>query len=466
MKFAGKRIMVVEDDHMFRDVLVTFLSDNGFHVREAENGLAGQTIFDVTEFDIILTDIKMPEMDGISLLKHIVRSNKNIPVVVMTGFSELIETKTAYEYGAKEFLSKPFAIDDLLSVLDGILFPTKENKDSADQKYCCIGIADFVYGSTLTTDIYIRLGGTKYVKIGNKGQAVDKERVKQYIAKGVEEFYIQSNEFAKYIGFNIKLTDAVKSKLENASKEKFQKLVKHTSESILQEIFVEGLDKQKVNFAKNWIQNSMISIAEYSNLADLLSALGERDDDVFEHSVSVSLYSCMLARELGIQSNLSIYKLCLAAFLHDIGKKEIPVELSKTPRYKLSLEETQLLDSHTRRGRDILAQIPNLPDDVAEVAHSHHELWNGTGYPDNLKGNKINALARIVSIANAFVHDMHLSITNANGKKNSEILKQTALKILQVKSNDFDPSCVVALLKLCECEIPEELKEFEKKFVS
>jgi CheY-like chemotaxis protein len=122
---SKKNLLIVEDDETFRKVIRNVTELLGFQVREAENGLVAQTIFDlnVDAFDLIISDVQMPEMDGVEFLKHVRAVNKDTKFILMTGFSELIEAQRAYEIGANEFLAKPFRLENFKKVLQAVFAP-------------------------------------------------------------------------------------------------------------------------------------------------------------------------------------------------------------------------------------------------------------------------------------------------------------------------------------------------------
>jgi DNA-binding NtrC family response regulator len=103
-------VLIVEDDKIFRRVLVRALDTYGFDTRDAENGMVAKTIFDLNldRIKIIISDIRMPELDGIGFLAH-VRKSSQVAFILMTGFSEIIEVKDAYALGATDFVAKPFS---------------------------------------------------------------------------------------------------------------------------------------------------------------------------------------------------------------------------------------------------------------------------------------------------------------------------------------------------------------------
>ena len=116
-----KRIFVVEDQKDYRDVLVKLLQNEGFAVLQAENGQQALDIMKDTDCDLIILDILMPRMDGITFLYHLrnVLNKKNIPVIILTNFTE-----AAHPEGATDFLVKSnISLDEVVKKIRNYIHP-------------------------------------------------------------------------------------------------------------------------------------------------------------------------------------------------------------------------------------------------------------------------------------------------------------------------------------------------------
>ena len=103
------KILVVDDEELIRNLVVTFLSKVGHSCTTAMNGVDALNKMKTNKFDAIITDIKMPEMDGIFLIREISKHYPEIPVMVMTAYDEEYSAGTAISVGAREFIKKPFS---------------------------------------------------------------------------------------------------------------------------------------------------------------------------------------------------------------------------------------------------------------------------------------------------------------------------------------------------------------------
>ena len=123
-------VLVVDDNESIREVLAIVLSGSGYRCESAKNGVEAMQRVRQARFDAVVTDLEMPEMDGIALTRELRQQFSSLPVMVMTGYSDDDHRETAFRAGAREFLSKPFDIPDLIKKLHGMLPAHKEQAAS------------------------------------------------------------------------------------------------------------------------------------------------------------------------------------------------------------------------------------------------------------------------------------------------------------------------------------------------
>ena len=111
-------LLVVDDELLIRDLLYDFFSGQGWSIAVAENGEKALEILRSRRIDLVLTDIKMPEMDGLSLAAHIRDAYPRIPVVLMTGYPSVDTAVAALRQKAADYIVKPFNIHQLYKTLD------------------------------------------------------------------------------------------------------------------------------------------------------------------------------------------------------------------------------------------------------------------------------------------------------------------------------------------------------------
>jgi putative nucleotidyltransferase with HDIG domain len=443
----GKKFLVVEDDAHLRNVICTILQGQGAEVRFAENGLVAKTILDLNEdqFDLVMSDVRMPELDGIQLLQHVREKHGTLRFLIFTGFSEILEAQQAFNMGANGFLAKPFTLADFMKTVAQILTPPAEvasHSEEATQSYCRVNVNEFLSTSKLPSDIHVKVAEGRYVKVAREGAAIEVSRIQIYKDRKVDFFYVATEDFHKYTGLNLRMARAIKNSNRISAAQKL-KLYKHTSEILIQQIFVEGLDPALCENVEMMVENTLATVCENGDLTELLMTLQSDGDRLYSHSLGVAVYSCMIAQKIGWTSAPNQYKLMLAGLFHDIGLKEISPDLHHKPRVKMTREEVQSFETHCTRGRDILLAMDGFPADLAQIVFQHHETQSGTGYPMQIYGSKIHPLARLIRLADEFNERMM-----DRGDKSLAAASEVMLELLRVRGDDFDAEIMGGALAL------------------
>jgi DNA-binding response OmpR family regulator len=125
-----KTILVVEDEELLREVVCDILRSNNFNVLEAANGMEAQLVLTSSAIDLIICDMKMPQMDGFELLQW-VRKGSYTPFILMTGVPESLEARAVFEMAIDDFIIKPFSRKDLISAIDGVLRDNSLKEDTS-----------------------------------------------------------------------------------------------------------------------------------------------------------------------------------------------------------------------------------------------------------------------------------------------------------------------------------------------
>lgn len=172
----------------------------------------------------------------------------------------------------------------------------------------------------------------------------------------------------------------------------------------------------------------------------LSRAVEYRDSDTGDHTLRVATYSKLIAEELGL-SNEECRRIYLASPLHDVGKVAVPDNLLLRPG-PLDTEEMAIVRTHAEVGERILGDsTSDLMRLAAEIAGSHHERWDGTGYPRGCSGASIPLCARIVAVADVFD-----ALTTARPYKGAMPIEAALASLQQQRGRHFDPLCVNAFV--------------------
>jgi len=187
-----------------------------------------------------------------------------------------------------------------------------------------------------------------------------------------------------------------------------------------------------------------IRVASLDTVFRLSKAAEYKDTDTGAHIERMSHYSTAIARQMNLKEDF-IENILYAAPMHDIGKIGIPDRVLQKPG-KLDDAEWEIMRTHTVIGAQILKDSKiDFMKLAEEIAIGHHEKWDGTGYPNKIKGTAISVAARIVSVADVFD-----ALTSERPYKKPMELEKSCSLIIEGKGTQFDPDVVDAFLAIKE----------------
>jgi len=120
MELTG-RILIVDDDPHFLRVLARILSGESFHVTSAGAACDALELLKKAQFDLVISDLRMPECDGLNFLESLRQSGNTLPVIILTAYGEVDTYLAAMNAGATEYLNKPIQSDELLKIVRSCL---------------------------------------------------------------------------------------------------------------------------------------------------------------------------------------------------------------------------------------------------------------------------------------------------------------------------------------------------------
>jgi len=154
------------------------------------------------------------------------------------------------------------------------------------------------------------------------------------------------------------------------------------------------------NVVKSTVDDCVNSVLRNPDALLWMSKMRDKDEYTSEHSLNVCILAITFGRQLGMQEE-ELQKLGLCGLLHDVGKMRVPPEVLNKPG-RLTEKEFKMIKAHTIHGRNFLMSTTGLPNIAVDVAYSHHEKVDGSGYPRKLKASGISDYSRIVAIVDAF----------------------------------------------------------------
>ncbi|MBS1723079.1 MAG: HD-GYP domain-containing protein [Armatimonadetes bacterium] len=214
--------------------------------------------------------------------------------------------------------------------------------------------------------------------------------------------------------------------------------------------FVQRTEEQLAHLADMQKHQEDLAALYLSTIKSLALAIDAKDQYTHQHIIRVQKYAVAIAKEMGLTGN-DLEAVNTGALLHDIGKLGVPEYVLLKPG-KLTDEEFDKIKMHPEIGAAILEPVP-FPYPVLPVVRHHHEKWDGTGYPDRLKGEEIPLSARIMAVA-----DVYDALTSSRSYRNAWPHEQAFNTIVKDAGTHFDP-VVVEAFKTAILPVIQEMAE-------
>jgi putative nucleotidyltransferase with HDIG domain len=460
------RVLVVDDEKFIRDILADFLGMEGYYVRTAEDGSSAVTELARNSYDMVISDLKMPKMGGLELLKEVARVHPDTLTVIMTGFGTVETAIDAMKRGAYDYILKPFKVEEIVHIVQRGLEKRRLSAENLRlrEALSLYKVSEAIAASLSLDEVIATVADSAL-------HEVRADVVCTWLEDGEGGYFQRSIDHSTALGVSPRVgrldAEQVAARLRGG-----EQLVEHGARAA--EFFGELPDRPVVSLAAvplkvrerllGWIsvvsltasrrfdegQRKMLSIVasraaaaiENARLYEDLQAtfkqtiqslartIDKMDRYTAGHSERVARYAMALARWLGLaEDQVEIVR--HSALMHDIGKIGCVMNLNKPG--KLTQDEYEIFKKHPIYGREILDPIRFLGPVIPGV-HLHHERWDGRGYPLGLAGQDIPLIARIISVA-----DTYDAMTSDRAYRRALPHEVTINEIMRCSATQFDP---------------------------
>ncbi len=416
------KILVVEDEPKSVKLIREIIEMRAHTIMEANNGVSALRLINEHIPDLIFVDINLPGMDGLTLTKLIKANPKinNIPVVAVTASAMKGDKQRFLQAGCDEYISKPFHVKDIIDILNK--YDVDAKKAQGQHNPIVLVADDRIENLKLIEAILLPLG-YNIITVNNGKQAIDKiKTIEPDIAlinvlmpevDGIEVCrLIKADKQTSTIPvIIITALDDTESKIMalSAGADEFLTKPIDRSELILRiknllkiKQHVDSLNKI-INEKTRSLQSTIETLkqSQIETIYKLSKAVEYMDQNIGNHNERVSRYVMIITNALGISRD-EAETISVASCMHDIGKIGVPQSILLKPD-SLTTNEFKQVKEHTTIGANILSSAGSkILDLAAEIALTHHERWDGNGYPRGLAGNLIPITGRITAIADVF----------------------------------------------------------------
>lgn len=460
------RVLVVDDEKIIRDMLADFLGMEGYYVRTAEDGATAVAELTKGRYDLVLSDLRMPNMGGIELLDEIGRCAPNALTIIMTGFGTVETAIDAMKKGAYDYVLKPFKLDEVVHAVQRGL---ERQRMAAENLRLREALSLYKVSEAITASL--SLDQVLETVADSCVHEVQSDLVSTWLEDGEGKYFERQNLRAATVPADASLGRLDPSKvvahlradpllLEQGRRgARFfeeapdlpvcsllavplraqQRLIgfillasfssgKHFDEG--QRKLLSIIGSRAAAAIENARLYEDLQATFQQTIEGLAKAIDRMDRYTAGHSERVARYAVFIAQRLGFDhAETEIVR--QSALMHDIGKIGCVLNLNKPG--KLTSGEYDAFKLHPIYGRDILEPIKFLHPLIAGV-HLHHERWDGQGYPLKMKGEKIPIIARIISVA-----DTYDAMTSDRSYRRSLPHQVAIAEIERCSGTQFDP---------------------------
>jgi response regulator RpfG family c-di-GMP phosphodiesterase len=440
---ADLKILIVDDSSAARRFIASRLASRGSYIREAADGEEALTLIEKDQsFDLILTDIDMPRIDGIQLCKKLKAdpATQSIPVIMISNFDSDEDVEKGFRAGASAYISKAEVKERLLRTIDDTL----SQSDFRNGKQILVvedseAIRRLVCG-------HLARSGFEVLDAADGEEAVEKLKASRpdLILSDITMPVMDGLQLLKAIKRDPR-TAGIPFVVMSVHKERryMHHMVEHGAASYLVKPF--KLDELIILIDRILSDQFQLILKEkervtqerdmlLASITSLINALEARDTCTKGHSLTVAQIVTGMAT-FTEASEEEIERLTIGAKLHDVGKIGIRDEIL-FKKGRLTEKEYEIIKTHPVVGAAILESIPGLAAMLPMVLH-HHERYDGTGYPAGLKGNDIPFWARMIAVADTF-DAMIGNRPYRKGRSFNEVLDT----IREVNGTQLCPECV------------------------
>ncbi|MCL2169141.1 MAG: HD-GYP domain-containing protein [Defluviitaleaceae bacterium] len=266
--------------------------------------------------------------------------------------------------------------------------------------------------------------GTRSVLLLSEHRPLDEHKIKALEELQYPGIYIEDD-----LSDGIAIDEIVSEEVRFGAIEAFKEMSKESGGSRSQRTSIMYKNMEDI------INEIVNSIFESDAAVVNVPLLRSYDEYTYRHSVDVGVLSVALGKAMGLDKE-KLIDLGKAAFFHDMGKMFVPQSILNKPA-KLTEREFEVMKDHSRHGHDFAAEVLNQKGMVCRAVLHHHERFNGTGYPDGQKGERIPIYSRIIAAADVFD-----AISSTRPYKVAQIATEGYEYILANSGIHFDPAVV------------------------
>jgi len=459
MSETRERILVIDDEPSITRYLSKLLSQEDYDVVTLNDPrkLEDQLLY--AHYDLVITDLKMPERNGLDVLHAVRISKPHVPVIILTGQGSIETAVEATRLGAAEYVTKPIESSGFIQTvnkharanrqlpealkrlaprtrlrdvpihdaLDGKIALDDEivSTDTVPEGFVEVRFDDVVPGEKLTFSIYVQLSnkstGQLFLRrICVKGTVYTSGLRNILYKRNLASVFIEEKDYRDYINFLTRLKSLPSFRGVRKLDDKKMVLYGKAIEAVT-DILTRPVDQASVQASVNFVDDLFRNMVKTPDLYAGMYRLFKQEESIFNHAANVCLLTVSFALHLKLMP-ATIKMLGLGALYHDMGMISVDKKILEKPGF-LNEEEWEIVKQHPEKGAEIMEKGVMFPGPAVRIIREHHEQIDGSGYPHGLRGKQIGNMTHLVRIIDKF-ESMTTNKTYRTALRPSDALRQ------------------------------------------
>ena len=496
-----QEILVIDDDHKVLEILQESLNRHGYKVNTASTGRQALQSFQTQNPQLIVLDMMLPDISGLEVMEQLRESpvNKDVPVLILSANGDVDVRLAGLEGGAEDYIVKPVALKEFCTKVDnaikravkdselrkrqetletqlsqGMENYTQVAKDLKRQLFSMKTLYSVsqdlnrvldtdelvsVVSLTLLGELQIsslalfslerenddyftligvkgfsgeKFAGIKISRHGDFARLLDETYEPRKLARNPDRTWARILPDLRLAVFEyvtpIKVKEEIKGIVFTGPKINGEEYTHYDKDMVLFISNTAGIGMENARLLKQ------LQLTYVATLKTLISVIEAKDPYTKGHTERVASYAVAIANRLRLPEP-DRRRITFGALLHDIGKLGV-TESILHKEGTLETGEWELLKSHPEIGARVVDKMEFLTGTADIVAH-HHESWDGSGYPDGLKGEEIPLGARIVAVADSFD-----AMTTDRSYRRALSIDEAIERMNSAAGTQFDPKIV------------------------
>ncbi|MEK6626932.1 MAG: HD domain-containing phosphohydrolase, partial [Bdellovibrionota bacterium] len=417
------KILLVDDDESTRLLYIFHMQNHVKNITVVEKSSANDAMTFLSSssssaegdnVDLIISDYVMPGGTGGELYEYVVKTNHPAPfllfcardITTLATFKNFEQMKKGNTY-----LRKPCPPSMFLETIKSIFQTAYADKQIhiEEFEYKRTRMTRLLKGNKTKCNLYIQMGHDKFIRIVNRDDLYEQEKILGLIKKGFHYFFIHGKDYENY---KDTFTELPFITVENMPEAQIARARQIFLNDILENV---GVTKAVIREVEEIIEQLFTKgTKELKDLKSFFNMMNSESSFQGDHCMLLSMVSCSICYEMNWVSPEIIEKLCYAAALHD-GALEpscLEQEFAYYGRHfieeKYDRETFEKFKQHPINMAEIISKLPQIPPDVDIVVAQHHELPNSVGFPRGLSAQSISPLGALFSLAHEFIRELYL----------------------------------------------------------